>query len=309
MQISTGLLMTLGAREVDASRHAGALGTLMQLHAIDTPLRIAHFLAQVMHESAHLSRVVENMNYSANGLRRVFPRHFRDSVIASDYARQPERIGARAYAGRMGNGDEASGDGYRYRGRGFIQLTGKSNYREFSAWVDDDVVTEPDRVAERYPAHSAVFFWSTRRLNRFADLDDLRTITRRVNGGLNGFDDRKRLLELAKGWFGVPGVSNADLEPILENFQPTHRVRVKSLNLRSAPRVSPATWIATLSQSAPVQVLEDVAQEWVRVRVSVGNSVREGVVAARYLMAGLADGQSSEQPSPEEPPPSSGDKP
>lgn len=309
MRVSTELLMALGARQTDAMRHVEALAPLMLLHAIDTPLRIAHFLAQVMHESSHLARVVENMNYSAEGLMRIFPRHFRDITLARDYARKPERIGNRAYAGRMGNGDEASGDGYRYRGRGFIQLTGKSNYREFSSWVGDDVVSEPDRVAELYPAHSAVFFWSTRKLNRFADLDDLVTITRRINGGLNGFDDRKCLLELAKEWFEDAGESVVVPDATPEIFEPTHRVGVKWLNLRSAPRVSPTTWIATLSQSAPVQVLEDVTREWVRVRARVGNSVREGLVAARYLLSEPPDTGSGEEPRPAAPPASACDEP
>lgn len=285
MKLPRELLLALGVKPADADRHLEALVPALLLHGIDTRLRIAHFLAQVVHESTRMSRVEENMNYSAERLLAVFPRYFRDPDEARAYARQPERIGSRVYGGRMGNGDEASGDGYRYRGRGLIQLTGKQNYQTFADWVGEDVVAAPELVAERYAAQSAVFFWSSRDLNPLADIDDLTTITRRINGGLNGFEDRFQLLERAKVWFQ----QNADQPSVApavspEVFAPTHTVRATALNLRSSARVTPATWLATLAQGAAVQVLGDAGTSgWVRVRTMLGDALREGVVAERHL--------------------------
>lgn len=297
MRLSRELLLALGVKPADADRHLDALVPAMLLHGIDTRLRIAHFLAQVLHESGRMSRVVENLNYSAEGLLKVFPRYFSDLRMARAYARQPRCIGSRVYGGRMGNCNEASGDGYRYRGRGLIQLTGKHNYREFSDWIGDDVVAEPDRVASHYAAHSAVFFWSRHDLNPLADRDDLKTITRRINGGLNGFKDRLHLLERAKKWFDRQGqpsqideareageTREADIDRRPEIFAPTHRVTATALNLRSAPQLSPGNRLATLARDEPVEVLGSASADgWVRVRVKVGDSLRKGVVAERYL--------------------------
>ena len=131
-------------------------------HGIDTPLRIAHFLARVLHESGLMRVTVENLNYSAQRLREVFPSRFTPAQ-AQACGGKPELIGNRVYGGRLGNGPDASGDGFRFRGRGLIQLTGKAIYREFSDWVEDaDVVNSPDLVADRYAAHSAVFLVTTR---------------------------------------------------------------------------------------------------------------------------------------------------
>lgn len=160
---------------------------------IDSPLRLAHFLAQCAHESAEFKALEENLNYSADGLKKVFPKYFPDD-LANGYARQPEKIASRVYANRMGNGDEASKDGYKYRGRGYIQLTGKDNYGAFAKAIGDDVVTNPDWVKIKYPLLSAAWFWNTRALNELADQgasDDVVTkITKKVNGGTLGLDDR-----------------------------------------------------------------------------------------------------------------------
>lgn len=136
--------------------------------AINTPLRLAHFLAQCAHESAEFKARQENLNYSAEGLRKVFPKYFPGN-LADSYARQPEKIASRVYGGRMGNGDEASKDGYKYRGRGYIQLTGKDNYNKFAQAVSDDILNNPDLVASKYPLLSAAWFWNTRSLNQLAD--------------------------------------------------------------------------------------------------------------------------------------------
>lgn len=121
---------------------------------INTPLRLAHFLAQCSHESGGFKRTRENLNYSADGLKKTFPKYFPDD-LADEYARKPEKIAARVYGGRMGNGDEKSKEGYKYRGRGYIQLTGKNNYRAFDKTVNDDILSNPDLVADKYPLLSA----------------------------------------------------------------------------------------------------------------------------------------------------------
>lgn len=160
---------------------------------INTPLRLAHFLAQCAHESAAFKAREENLNYSAAGLKKIFPRYFPGN-LAENYARQPEKIASRVYGGRIGNGNEASKEGYKYRGRGYIQLTGKDNYSAFANSVSEDVLGNPDLVTSQYPLLSAAWFWDTRSLNALADAgasDEVVTkITKKVNGGLNGLEDR-----------------------------------------------------------------------------------------------------------------------
>jgi putative chitinase len=161
---------------------------------INTALRLAHFLAQCGHESNGFKATQENLNYSAAGLKKIFSKFFTDDLAAS-YARNPEKIAARVYAGtRLGNGDEASKDGYLYRGRGYIQLTGKSNYREFDKFVDDDILASPDLVSTKYPLLSAAWYWNSRSLNKLADKGssdtEVSAITKKVNGGFIGLADR-----------------------------------------------------------------------------------------------------------------------
>jgi putative chitinase len=160
---------------------------------INTPLRLAHFLAQCGHESAGFKASQENLNYSADGLNKIFTKYFK-TVSAAAYARNPEKIASRVYADRMGNGNEASKDGYKYRGRGYIQLTGKSNYTEFNKSVPDDVLANPDLVASKYALLSAAWFWNSRALNNSADkgANDaaVTEITKKVNGGVIGLPDR-----------------------------------------------------------------------------------------------------------------------
>ncbi|WMN58674.1 glycoside hydrolase family 19 protein [Pseudoalteromonas xiamenensis] len=171
--------------------------------SINTPLRIAHFLAQVAHESGGFRHRSENLNYSATALRNLFAKYFPNLVIAESYARKPEAIANRIYASRMGNGTEASGDGWRFRGRGLIQLTGRENYLRCGQWLGENLVSEPERVAEdlNICVLSACWYWQSKRLNTFADEDDILHITRRINGGLHGLEERKAYLDRAKAVF------------------------------------------------------------------------------------------------------------
>jgi putative chitinase len=160
---------------------------------ITTPLRLAHFLAQCSHESGNFRVLEENLNYSADGLRRIFSKHFPGNLSES-YERNPQRIANRAYSNRMGNGDEVSGDGWRFRGRGFIQLTGRQNYTSFARFIGEDVVSNPDLVATKYPLASAAFFFNSNNLwticDRGADDATVTAVSRRVNGGTIGLSHR-----------------------------------------------------------------------------------------------------------------------
>jgi putative chitinase len=160
---------------------------------ITNPLRLAHFLAQCGHESGGFKAVSENVNYSADGLKKIFGKYFPGNLNES-YARQPEKIASRVYADRMGNGSEASGDGFKFRGRGYIQLTGKSNYTNFAKFIGEDTVANPDLVATKYPLASAAFFFDSNKLwaicDKGADEATVTAVTKRVNGGTIGLPDR-----------------------------------------------------------------------------------------------------------------------
>lgn len=163
-------------------------------YKVNTLLRLSHFLAQCGHESANFRAVKENLNYSAEGLNKTFKKYFPTLEFAKDYARQPERIASKVYANRMGNGNEASKDGFKYLGRGFIQLTGKANYLEFDKSVPEDIMANPELVATKYPLASAAWFWNKNGLNEIADKGAtdavVKSITKRVNGGTIGLADR-----------------------------------------------------------------------------------------------------------------------
>jgi putative chitinase len=165
-----------------------------QKYNITTPLRLAHFLAQCGHESGGFKAVTENLNYGAKGLRGVFGKYFPTNALALQYERKPEKIANRVYSSRMGNGNEASGEGWKFRGRGFIQLTGKDNYKAFDATVEDDILANPDLVAIKYPLASAAFFFNRNNLwticDRGADDATVTAVTKRVNGGTIGLADR-----------------------------------------------------------------------------------------------------------------------
>ena len=169
---------------------------------VNTPLRLAHFLAQCSHESANFTALKENLNYSADGLRKIFPKYFPSVDITQQYARQPEKIANKVYGNRMGNGDEKSGDGWKYRGRGYIQLTGKDNYKLFDAIVSEDILANPDLVATKYPLMSAAFFFNKNGLWTICDKGDtdevVTMVTKRVNGGIIGLSDRIAKFKLYK---------------------------------------------------------------------------------------------------------------
>jgi len=161
---------------------------------INTPLRLAHFLAQCGHESGGFRLTQENLNYSAKGLNGIFKKYFPTEAAAAAYARNPQKIANKVYGNRMGNGDEASGDGYKFRGRGYIQLTGKDNYTAFGKSIGEDICANPDKVASQYALLSAAWFFSKNGLHKMADegaSDAVVTkITKRVNGGTIGLADR-----------------------------------------------------------------------------------------------------------------------
>ena len=160
---------------------------------ITNNLRLAHFLSQCGHESGGFKAVSENLNYSADGLKKIFGKYFPGNLNES-YARQPEKIAARVYASRMGNGDEASKEGFKFRGRGYIQLTGKANYTNFTKFIGEDCIANPDLVATKYPLASAAFFFDSNKLwaicDKGADDVTVTAVTKRVNGGTIGLADR-----------------------------------------------------------------------------------------------------------------------
>jgi putative chitinase len=160
---------------------------------ITNKLRLAHFLSQCAHESGNFKSINENLNYSADGLRKIFGKYFPGN-LAESYAKQPEKIASRVYGGRMGNGDESTKEGYKFRGRGYIQLTGKSNYTKFTQFIGEDCVSNPDLVATKYPLASAAFFFNSNSLwaicDKGSDDTTVTAVTKRVNGGTNGLADR-----------------------------------------------------------------------------------------------------------------------
>lgn len=160
---------------------------------INTPQRIAMFVAQCAHESGNFRVLKENLNYRAESLTKVWPRHFPNLDIARQYAHKQEAIANRAYANRMGNGDEASGDGWRYCGRGLIQLTGKDNYTRFAMSIETPVEEIPAYLGTFEGAvQSACWFWETNNLNQWCDQGDVLTVTKKINGGTLGLADRQK---------------------------------------------------------------------------------------------------------------------
>lgn len=169
---------------------------------ITTPLRIAAFIAQTAHESAEYRAVHENLNYSAAALVSIWPSHFTQKSAAT-YARQPEKIANHVYANRNGNGDEASGDGWRFCGRGYIQITFRDNYRQCSEALKADLLTSPELLEQPdFAFRSAGWYWDSRKLNDLADREDFVGITKKINGGLNGQDDRQKYYDRAKTVLG-----------------------------------------------------------------------------------------------------------
>lgn len=171
---------------------------VMEANGINTPMRQAAFLAQCGHESADFTRTTENLNYSTERLLQVFPKYFKTKEEAARVAQNPEAIANIVYSGRMGNGASTTGDGYKFRGRGYVQLTGRENYTKFSAKMGVDAVANPDYVATpEGAALSAVWFWNSRDLSPLADRGAMVDITRKINGGVVGLEDRMKRYEKA----------------------------------------------------------------------------------------------------------------
>ena len=203
MQITVEQFKELFPKNKNPEEWTEAINDILPDFEINTPKRVAAFLAQCGHESAGFSVLKENLNYSADGLNNIFPKYFKNAGRdANQYARQPEKIANVVYANRMGNGDEASGDGWRYRGRGPIQLTGKDNYRAFANDYFEDPQTlldDPDLLIDHIPTSllAAVWFWQKNKLNVQADAGDIKTMTKKINGGFIGLEDRIKHYEHA----------------------------------------------------------------------------------------------------------------
>ena len=204
--ITEALLVILAPQNKNVRQWVEPLNRILPKYEITTPKRIAAFLAQVAHESGGFTALIENLNYSADALRRTWPKRF-DVKTAQLYARKPEKIANRVYSNRMGNGDEASGDGWRYRGRGLIQTTGKENYTKLAQYIGKDLATTVIYCETLDGAvESACFYWKTNDLNDLADQGDFVSITKRINGGTIGLTDR---LEKYKKVLGALGEKNA----------------------------------------------------------------------------------------------------
>lgn len=191
------LAEALNCPSARAAAWVDALNAAMERFEINTPERVAEFIAQVGHESAAFTRLEENLNYTATGLRATFPSHFTNAEITA-YQHWPEAIANRVYAHRMGNGDEAGGDGWAFRGRGLVQLTGRNTYRACGDALGLNLMDHPDLLL--LPANaalSAAWFWQSRGCNELADAGDFKSITFRINGGLNGWTERIALFERA----------------------------------------------------------------------------------------------------------------
>lgn len=191
--------------EVRAAQFLTPISAAMEEFGINTPARKAAFLAQVAHESTQLGSLVENLNYSAEGLIATWRRRFTFADAAA-YARKPERIANRVYSSRMGNGDEASGDGWRFRGRGIFQITGRANYTACSlALYNDELLIERPELIEQPEGacRSAGWFWQARELNKWADSGDFKTLTIRINGGMNGYAERAEFYLRARKTLGA----------------------------------------------------------------------------------------------------------
>jgi putative chitinase len=178
----------------DGAFGPGTLKAAMAFYKM-SPVRAAHFFAQTAHESGNFKAFSENLNYSADGLTKIFGKYF-DAAAAAKAARNPEKIANRVYANRMGNGNEASGDGWKYRGRGALQLTGKENYKAFADYLKKpEIMDNPDLVATEYSFESAIFFFEKNKLWAICDqgINDaaITSLTKRINGGTHGLDDRK----------------------------------------------------------------------------------------------------------------------
>lgn len=194
MRINLEVFKSLFPKCKDPEILVNLFDNMLSPAGINTKNRIAGFLAQCGHESGGFTAMTENLNYSVQGLTSVFKKYFPTEESAKDYARKPEKIANKVYANRMGNGSESSGDGWKYRGRGYIMITGKANYSAFSKDTGIDIVTDPEKafVDIVTSIRTAIWFWDKNKLNDFCDKDDIIGMTKKINGGTNGLEDRKK---------------------------------------------------------------------------------------------------------------------
>jgi putative chitinase len=193
------------AKQDIAEAIANNYDLLSEYYEINTPLRLAHFLAQCAHESGGFRLMQENLNYSADGLNKIFPKYFKIAGRnAEEYAKKPAKIANLVYANRMGNGDSATGDGWNYCGRGLIQLTGKNNYSSLAETLEMTIDEAVEYIQTAGGAlESAAWFWANNGCNELADTDDIVRVTKKVNGGTIGLEDRKEHLESFKEALGI----------------------------------------------------------------------------------------------------------
>ena len=204
MQITTEQLNEIIPGNPYLDHWCEALNQILPEYGIDTPQRVASFLAQCAHESGGFKALKENLNYKAESLTKVFHKYFPTLELANQYAKQPEKIANRVYANRMGNGPEESGDGWKYAGRGLIQLTGHDNYQAFADSLEMDIEEVPSYLETFEGAiQSAAWFWETNNLNAYADNNDILGMTKRINGGTIGLEDRQRHYQHALHVFGA----------------------------------------------------------------------------------------------------------
>jgi putative chitinase len=248
--------------------------TLARFH-IDQPFRVRAFLSQLGHECMEFNRFEENLNYSASGLRATFRKYF-TAAQAEQYARKPEAIANRVYANRLGNGNERSGDGWKYRGRGGIQITGKYNYTLFANFMGM-TVDQVLRYLETPAGHMMVsgWFWDARGLNRWADGQDMLTITKKINGGTNGYDDRMRLWNHSKSIFTTVGLPPQTIRTANRALK---EVNVPVLNVRQGPSTS-AALVKQLSQGTKVLVVSIVG-DWSQIQLG---TLVIGFTVSKYL--------------------------
>jgi putative chitinase len=193
-----------GITEENVNKYYDPLTSAMERFKINTPLRMSAFIAQVAHESGHFRLVSENLNYRAETLLKVFPKYYKTMAEARAHAGKPERIANRVYGGRMGNGSESSGDGFRYRGRGLIQLTGRFNYDACGKGLGIDFIRSPELLETPGGASlSAAWYWNSRNINVPADARDFVRVTRLINGGTIGLEDRTKLYNIARRVLGA----------------------------------------------------------------------------------------------------------
>jgi putative chitinase len=201
--ITNDVLAKLLPRNKNVDEWCDLLNELLPLHEVNLPVRVAAFIAQCSHESSQFNTLQENLNYSGDALGKIFGKYFKDKDT-DDYHRQPEKIANVIYADRMGNGDTESGEGYKFRGRGVIQLTGKENYSKFADSVDmslEEVIEYLE--TKRGALHSALWYWDSRNLNDYADAQDIKGMTKRINGGYIGLSERTEHYEHALELMGV----------------------------------------------------------------------------------------------------------